>query len=232
VSKYRVPAAALEAPDVPWSGRAAASFARGERRHFGRELAALIIMVVLSIGAVAMVFLGAPWAVLVAFPIVVIGGKAWSVKDRGHDPTEAVREHANEDLVAWAERVAELESPRVLGISLAGVIFGAAAERDGYPDAAIRFYDAALDDLGLLHPEPLVDEVATMAAIRGARLALEARDTARARELVERLDGLRVKKVTRSLTRLPRITGFKPFAALAGSLRELEAEVREMLTPT
>jgi hypothetical protein len=225
MSAYRVAAVVVAEPEVAWAARPKQAFARGEKRYTRKMLAPLVAAVVLVVAGITMMIVGLGILGVVAFLLGAITAKIGSVTDRGHDPTVAVHEHAQDDLLAWGERVAEAEGPRVLGSAIAGVLFGAAAEREDARRTALEYYEAALDDAAGLHPEKLVREIASMAAVRGAKLAFALGEAPRAKALLEKRDRLFEKKVPDALAHLPSLMTCKRFAALAAELDEEEARL-------
>lgn len=219
---YRVAAVVVTEPEVAWLDRPKAAFARGQKRYTRKMLAPILVSLsTISVGVVLM-FTGVPVFGIPLFFIGIIIGKIGSKTDRLHDPTVAVHDHAQDDLLAWGERIAEAEGPRVLGSAIAGVIFGAAAERENAPRTALSYYEAALDDAMALHPEAIVREVASIAAVRGAKVAVDLGDVARAKVMFEKRDSLFARKVPENLAHLPSLMTCKRFAELAADLDEEE----------
>lgn len=222
MSAYRVAAVVVVEPELSWASRPKEAFARGEKRYTRKMLGPIVAAGTAFAAAGVAVFQISPVLGIPGFFMGIILLKLASTSDRGHDPTVTVHEHAQDDLVAWGERVAEAESPRVLGSAIAGILFGAAAEKEEARRTAVQYYEAALDDLATLHPETLVRELATIAAVRGAMAANELGELSRAKKLLEKRKRLLEKSVPRSLSTLPSVMTCKPFAALAADLDEEE----------
>ena len=219
---YRVAAVVVAEPEVAWADKPKQAFARGEQRYARNTLWPFIIAGLSVVAGITLMFTASKPLGIFLFFAGIVGGKFASRSDRLHDPTMAVHEHAQDDLVAWGERIAEAEGPRLLGSAIAGVLFGAAAEREGAQRTAVEYYQAALDDLTTLHPETLVKEVASIAAVRGAKLAFDLGEVSRAKTFLEKRDHLAAKKVPQNLALLPSLMTCKPFAALAADLDEEE----------
>jgi hypothetical protein len=222
MSAYRVAGVVVAEPEVAWAARPKQAFARGEKRYVRKMLTPLVLSLAAIALGITVMFTGPSALGIVLFFAGIIGGKVGGKADRLHDPTVAVHEHAQDDLLAWGERVAEAEGPRVLGSAIAGVIFGAAAEREQARRTALSYYDAALDDAVTLHPEALVRELATIAAVRGAKLAFDLGEAARAKAMLDKRDRLLEKKVPDHLAFLPSLMTCKRFAELAADLDEEE----------
>jgi hypothetical protein len=217
MSAYRVAAVVVAEPEVAWASKPKEAFARGEKRYTRKMLAPIVFALgSVAVGVVVM-FYGPPLIGVVLFFLGIIVGKIGSKTDRFHDPTVAVHDHAQDDLVAWGERIAEAEGPRLLGSAIAGVIFGAAAEREGARRTALEYYEAALDDATVLHPEAIVREVVTIAAVRGAKAALDLGEQSRARALLEKRIAILGKKIPENLAHLPSLLTCKRFAELAAN---------------
>ena len=222
MTAYRVAAVVVKEPEVAWADRPKAAFARGETRYARRHLYPLLVGLAVIAGGVAALALGRQG---IGATLLVVGFFATlfsSRSDRGHDPTQAVHEHAQDDLVAWAEAIAEHEGPRVIGSAIAGVLFGIAAEREGAHRTALAYYEAALDDVATLRPENIVKEIARLASVRGALAAHAVGEASRARTLVEKRERLFATSVPETLSRLPSLTTSMRFAALLGELDEAE----------
>lgn len=222
MSAYRVAAVVVAEPEVAWAELPKQAFVRGEKRYVRNMLAPIVGGGVLVAAGIVMMMLGLIPLGVIAFFAGAITLKIGSRSDRGHDPTVAVHEHAQDDLVAWGERIAEAEGPRLLGSAIAGVLFAAAAEREDARRTALEYYEAALDDLATLHPEKLVRELATLAAVRGAKMAFALGEGARAKELLAKRQALLDREVPHHLATLPSLMTCKRFAALAAELDEEE----------
>jgi hypothetical protein len=222
VSAYRVAAVVVSEPEVAWAERPKLAFARGEKRYTRKMLGPLVAAGTAFAAAGVAVFQFSPVLGIPGFFIGIILLKFASTNDRGRDPTVTVHEHAQDDFVAWGERIAEAEGPRVLGGAIAGILFGAAAEKEEARRTALEYYEAALDDLATLHPEELVCELARIAAVRGAKTAFALGETTRAKVLLDMRKRLLEKPVPQSLNRLPSLMTCKPIAALAADLDEEE----------
>lgn len=219
---YRVAAVVVAEPEVAWADRPKEAFARGQKRYTRKMLAPILY----ALGSVAVgvlfMFTGPKFLGLVFVVAAILIAGIGSKVDRLHDPTVAVNEHAQDDLVAWGERIAETEGPRVLGSAIAGVLFGVAAERQNATRTALSFYEAALDDACILHPEAIVREVASIAAVRGAKAALDLGDVPRAKAMFDKRDTLFARKVPENLSHLPSLMTCKRFEELAADLDEEE----------
>jgi hypothetical protein len=225
VSTYRVAAVVVAEPEVPWAARPKAAFARGASLYARRNLYPLVT-------ALFALALGLVLALLGHFAIGCgIGAAAFlltltrSRMNEEHDPTPAVHAHAQDDLVAWGERVAEAEGPRMIGSAIAGVLFAAAAEREGACRTALEYYEAALDDVASLHPQALVKEIASIAAVRGAMMAHEIGQRERGTALLEKRTRLFERTVPDAVIHLPSLLTCKPFEELAANLDEQEKDL-------
>jgi len=174
-------------------------------------------------GAVALFVEGEPGlgAVTLALAVGVV-----SIVNASSDGSQIARSYASTDLVGWATSVAAADGDRPLGGAIAALLFGAAAEREGALSIALDLYEASLDDVTLLAPDDLAEELGTFAAARGALLAHHLGQRERGLALLALLDRQRAQERAPEIRR--RLELDHHIRAFDGDLNGFEVEARAL----